>query len=68
MIDQPIVTMAADERMTPDQAGKYQGNSKDTLAKWRAKGIGPKFVKTETGRIFYFKSDIDDYWQSQRVV
>ena len=63
-----IVEMATDGRMTPSQAAIYQGKSKETLAKWRGKGIGPKFLKSETGRIYYFKSDIDDYWQSQRVV
>ena len=67
MVERPIVKMAADERMTPEQAAIYQGKSKETLAKWRAKGIGPLFLKSETGRIYYFKFDIDEYWQSQRV-
>ena len=66
MIEQPNVKMAADERMTPEQAAIYQDKSKETLAKWRGKGIGPQFVKSETGRIYYYKADIDSYWRSQR--
>jgi len=65
MIVQPIIKMSADERMTPVDAATYQDKSKETLAKWRARGIGPKYMKSETGRIYYYKADIDIYWRSQ---
>ena len=35
----------------------YTGLSDKTLAMFRCKGTGPKFLKI--GRVFYFKSDVD---------
>lgn len=48
-----------DGRMTAPMAANYVGLSKQTLAMYRWRGIGPQFVKR--GRIFYFKSDLDEW-------
>jgi predicted site-specific integrase-resolvase len=60
------VVMLPDGRMNPLNAANYMGLSPKTLEKWRMEGIGPNFVKLG-GRVFYFKSDLDEYL-SGRVV
>lgn len=48
-----------DGRMDTRNASLYSGLAEKTMAMQRCSGTGPKFVKR--GRIFYFKSDIDEW-------
>ena len=58
-----------------DQARRALANAKDlseyigkpvqTLAIWRMKGIGPKFIKLENGNVRYRWSDIDSWLDAQ---
>ena len=48
-----------DNRLDAKNAARYLGLSPKTLAMMRCSGKGPRFVKR--GRIFYFKSDLDDW-------
>ena len=59
MIKTKEINMFPDGRMDTDNAGKYSGFSKKTLAMMRCQGTGPKFIKR--GRIFYFKEDLDSW-------
>ena len=59
MIKTIEVNMFPDGRLDTDNAEKYSGFSKKTLAMMRCKGTGPKFIKR--GRIFYFKDDLDSW-------
>jgi hypothetical protein len=48
-----------DGRMDTKNASTYTGLAEKTMAMQRCQGSGPKFVKR--GRVFYFKSDLDDW-------
>lgn len=54
--------MFPDGRMLPEEAAKYLGYTYNHLSHLRCWGTGPKFIKR--GRIFYFKSDLDE-WLAQ---
>ena len=49
-----------DGRMKASDAALYLGFSEGTLANWRVKGIGPRFIKVGN-RVFYFKAE-NDAW------
>jgi len=51
------VRMFPDGRMDVENAERYTGIKRKTLAIMRSKGVGPRYVKR--GRIFYFKEDLD---------
>jgi hypothetical protein len=46
-----------DGRMDTENAATYTGRSVKTLAQWRCRRIGPRYVKR--GRIYYYKDDLD---------
>lgn len=55
------IRLYPDGRMCAKDASDYVGLSEKTMAMMRCKGTGPRFVKR--GRIFYFKTDLDDWLQ-----
>ena len=51
-----------EDLLTSEQAEKYLGLARNTLATWRSRGTGPDFIKNEGGRyIRYLTSDLD-FW------
>ena len=48
-----------DGRTDTQNAATYTGRSVKTLAQWRCRGIGPRYVKR--GRIYYYKEDLDEW-------
>jgi hypothetical protein len=44
----------------PQEASDYLRIAKQTLARWRCYGLGPRFVRIG-GRIFYDASDLDAF-------
>ncbi len=53
-----------DGRMDTENASKYLGISKKTLAQWRSDGDKtPPYIKK--GRVFYYKNDLDSWLLSQ---
>ncbi len=52
-----------DGRRDPASAGPYIGYSVKTLAIWRSRGTGPKFIKVG-GRVFYRTADLDEWLAS----
>jgi hypothetical protein len=56
------MTIFPDGRILPDDAAEYLNRKKKTLAEWRSRGTGPRFVRV-SGRIFYFVKDLDDFIQ-----
>ncbi len=59
------IELLPDGRMSAENAAAYVGLSKKTLAMYRWRGIGPKFVKR--GKVFYFKTDLDKWLRAGRV-
>jgi len=59
------IDVLPDGRMSADNAAAYVGLSKKTLAMYRWRGIGPKFVKR--GKVFYFKTDLDKWLRAGRA-
>ena len=51
-----------DGRMDTRASAVYLGLRKKTLAQWRWRGTGPRYVKR--GRIYYFKDDLDEWLRS----
>ena len=51
--------------MDVKRAAKRVRLSKSTLDKWRAKGVGPRWVVLGTHRIAYRVSDLEDWLRSQ---
>lgn len=49
-----------DGRMPSDDAGSYIGRSTQTLANWRVKGYGPRWVKIG-GRVYYYQQELDAF-------
>ena len=64
VIDEATVRVLPDGRMDAKNAATYTGLSEKTLAMMRCNGEGPEYVKL--GRIFYFKSAVDE-WIAARV-
>lgn len=62
-VQQVVVQVLPDGRMTARNASLYLGISEKTLAMWRCHGIGPAFIKK--GRIFYFKDALDAWLQAE---
>lgn len=58
------ITMYPDGRMRAEDAALYLGINSKALAQHRTRGTGPLFVKV--GRIFYFKSDLDNWLNDHR--
>jgi hypothetical protein len=54
-----------DGRMNVENAAAYIGLSKKTLAMYRWRGTGPKFVKR--GRVFYYRKDLDEWLRAGRA-
>jgi hypothetical protein len=59
------VLMLPDGRMDRRNAATYLGCAPKTLAQKASLGTGPKFVKR--GRVWYYKSDLDEWMGSVRV-
>ena len=58
-LDEVSVNILPDGRLDTRNAAKYLGLSLKTLAMMRCQGDGPSFIKR--GRIFYYKSDLDQW-------
>ena len=46
-------------RLDTHNAAKYLGLSRSHLTRLRMDGTGPKFIKQNGGRVFYFVEDLD---------
>tara|TARA_R110002072_G_scaffold212834_2_gene370211 strand:- start:1571 stop:1765 length:195 start_codon:yes stop_codon:yes gene_type:complete len=57
--------MSAGTLLKSENAAKFLGVSKATLAKWRVYGTGPSFVKVGS-RVMYCMSDIDAWIDDRR--
>ncbi|ORL86105.1 hypothetical protein A5N78_20585 [Prescottella equi] len=49
----------------PTDLSEYLGKPIQTLAIWRMKGIGPKFLKLENGSVRYRWEEIDAWLEAQ---
>lgn len=59
MLQNPYIR--PDGRMDTKNTSIYVGLSVKTLAQFRCKGEGPRFVKPTGGRVFYYKTDLDQW-------
>lgn len=58
--------MVVNKLMSADDAAEYLGGlARSTLATWRYKGEGPKFIKQGT-RVLYDQADLDAWIDSCR--
>lgn len=57
---QEVPYIFPDGRMKPADAALYIGFDEGTLANWRTKGKGPRFIK-KANRIFYLKNELDQW-------
>lgn len=55
--------MINDIKLSEEETAVYLEVSQRTLANWRADNKGPKFYKPAQ-KIYYFKSDIDEWIRS----
>ena len=53
--------------MTPSDLAKFLRCAPNTLSRWRAEGIGPKWIRIQTGRILYHEKDVND-WMAESAV
>ena len=63
-IENVRVRVLPDGRMDRENAARYLGRKPKTLAMWLMNGKGPSPTKVG-GRIFYFKTDLDDFIQGK---
>jgi hypothetical protein len=59
------ITVYPDGRLDCKNAATYVARSKKTMDMYRVKGIGPKFIKTGSGKIFYFLEDLDAWMNGE---
>lgn len=48
----------------PEELAQELGSTTGTLANWRSRGKGPKFVRI-AGRIHYMRTDVEQWIQNQ---
>lgn len=51
--------------MIPTELGVYIRKPLQTLAIWRMKGIGPRFIKLENGSVRYRRADVEAWLDAQ---
>jgi hypothetical protein len=59
-IEEVVVQVLPDGRLSAANAARYLGHAEKTLAMWRLRGIGPAWRKVG-GRVFYFRRDLDRF-------
>ena len=59
--------MNTEQLLTPVEAATRLRLAKQTLARWRCEGSGPRFVRLSGNRIAYRACDLDD-WLADRIV
>lgn len=59
-IDQIVVEVLPDGRMSRVATARYIGCAAQTLAIWAVRGVGPRPIRVG-GRTFYRKSDVDAF-------
>ena len=47
--------------LSSKEVSRILGFALITLAKWRQKRIGPRFIELDNGRIRYKESDVEEY-------
>ena len=63
-IQQARVRITPDGRLSAPHAAVYLGRAKKTLAMWRCKGIGARYLKI-SGRIFYRREELDRFIEGE---
>ena len=53
--------------LTPDEAAAMLRMSKHTLADWRSRQVGPRWVKMSATRVLYRQCDLQE-WIEENVV
>jgi hypothetical protein len=66
-IEQQAVKVLADGRMDRANAALYLGLSRQTLAVWAMRRVGPPPIRVG-GKIFYAKADIDRFIEGGKAV
>ncbi|QDT57310.1 Helix-turn-helix domain protein [Caulifigura coniformis] len=56
----------SDPKLSSAQAAEYLGVAEATLAPWRCRGFGPKFLKLGR-KVAYRKADLDRWLESRCV-
>lgn len=51
--------------LEPLEVAAILGVSERTLRRWRVSGLGPKFVRHDSGRYHYLRSDVVAYLAKQ---
>ena len=51
---------------TPAELAQALGITPDLLARWRARGVGPKFIREARNCIVYLRTDVDDWLRKRR--
>jgi Helix-turn-helix domain len=56
----PVAASNQRRLLDPEEASDYLRMARQTLARWRCYGLGPRFVRIG-GRIFYDPADLDAF-------
>ena len=59
--------MTTDTLLTPPEAAARMRLAKQTLARWRCEGGGPRYVRLSGNRVAYRAADIDA-WLEARIM
>ena len=54
--------------LRPSGVEREYGIDEGTLANWRSQGIGPPFVRLTARQILYLRSDLEDFFESRKVI
>lgn len=58
--------MKIDPLATPEEVAAYLQRPLKTLAEWRSRGRGPRYLKLENGQVRYDWADVRTWLLSQR--
>jgi len=62
-----VIQQNPEKHITEREAAEFLGFAMNTLAHWRMKGGGPKFIKYKSGSIRYKVSALIEFTQSEAV-
>ena len=67
LLAEPAKEHTKTELMNTDQFAEYVGIKPNTAYHWRARGVGPKYIKPTQRTLVYRRDDVDEWLASREL-
>lgn len=67
LLAEPAKELTKTELMNTDQFAEYVGIKPNTAYHWRARGVGPKYIKPTQRTLVYRRDDVDEWLASREL-